>query len=164
MPTVQEFCYQFSAAVEETLNRISNCGLSYFTSRDSYYDVPEGMFSFEEIPKVPCPVARKGSQEDVLKIRHCATTYGDTTRQLSVRAKSTKDNLGTLPISAYGRRTLQNNPARLEDPTERTQEESEPDEADEENVGRNVLRKKDEVVLITKFESISGPFLLGRLA
>ena len=44
MPTVQQFCYQFSAAVEETLKRISNCGFSYFTSRDSYYDVPEGVF------------------------------------------------------------------------------------------------------------------------
>ena len=102
MPTVQEFYHQFSAAVEETLKRISNCGLSYFTSRDSYYDVPEGMFSFEEISKIPCPVARKVSKEDVVKIRHWATTYGDSTRQLSVRAKSTKDNPGTLPISAYG--------------------------------------------------------------
>ena len=59
MPTVQQFCsqsgYQLPAAVEEfeTLKRISNCGFSYFTSRDSYYDVPEGIFSFEEIPKVP---------------------------------------------------------------------------------------------------------------
>ena len=59
MPTVQEFCCQFSAAVEETLKRVNNCAFSYFTSTDSYYDVPEGMFSFEEIPKVPCPVARK---------------------------------------------------------------------------------------------------------
>ena len=25
MPTVQKFCYQFSAVVEETLKRISNC-------------------------------------------------------------------------------------------------------------------------------------------
>ena len=106
MPTVQKFCHQFSAAVEETLKQISNCGFSYFTPRDSYYDVPEGMFSFEEIPKVPCPVARKGSKEDVIKIRHWATTYGDSTRQLSVRAKSTKDNPGTLPISTDGRQTL----------------------------------------------------------
>ena len=106
MPTVQEFCCQFSAAVEETLKRINNCGFSYFTSRDSYYDVPEGMFSFKEIPTVPCPVARKGSSEDVAKITRWTTTYGDSTRQLSVREKSTKDNPGTLPISPYGRRTL----------------------------------------------------------
>ena len=122
------------------------------------------MFSFEEIPKVPCPVTRKGSKEDVVKIRHWATTYGDSTRQLCVRAKSTKDNPGT---SAYGRRTLLNNPASLEDDlTERFQEESETDEADEENaVGREErVEKKDEVVLITKFERTSVPFSLGKLA
>lgn len=32
---------EFSAAVKETLKRISNCGFSYFTSRGPYYDVPE---------------------------------------------------------------------------------------------------------------------------
>ena len=51
MPTVQQFCYRFSAAVEETLKRISNCGFSYFISRYSYYDVPDGMVVFKEIPK-----------------------------------------------------------------------------------------------------------------
>lgn len=165
MPTVQQFCYQFSAVVEETLKRISNCGFSYFTLRDSYYDVPKGMFSFEDIPKVPCPVARKGSKEDVVKIRHQATTYGDSTRQLSVGAKSTKDNPGTLPISAYGQRTLLNNAAPLEDLTEKIQEESKTDEADEENaVGREErVERKDKVVLMTKFVRISGP-LLGKLA
>ena len=40
-----------------------------------------------------------------------AQEYGKSTRQLSVRAKSTKDNPGTLPISAYGRRTLKANPS-----------------------------------------------------
>ena len=111
-------------------------------------------------------MARKGSKEDVIKIRRWATIYGDSTRQLSVIVKSTKDNPGTLLISAYGRRTLLNNPASLEDLTERTQEESETDEADEENaVGRvERVEKKDEVVLITKFERNSGPFLLGKLA
>ena len=32
MTTVQQFCYQFSAAVEETLKRIGNCSFSYFTA------------------------------------------------------------------------------------------------------------------------------------
>ena len=166
MPTVQQFCYQFSAAVEETLKRISNCGFSYFTSRDSYYDVPEGMVVFEEIPKVPCPVTRKGRKEDVAKIREWARTYGDSTRQLSVRARSTKDNPGTLPISAYGRRTLPNNPASLDDLTERLQEADGTSEVNVENVAEreDTIGKKDDVVLITRFERISGPFILGKLA
>ena len=86
----------------------------------------------------------QGSKEHVAKIRRWATTYGNSTRQLSVRAKSTKDNPGTLPINAYGRWTLLN-PAPLEDLTERIQDESETDEADEREtllVGRNVLKRK----------------------
>ena len=69
MPTVQQFCTQFSAAIEETLKRISNCGFRYFTSRYSYNDVSDGMVVFKEIPKVPSPVASKGCNEDVEKIR-----------------------------------------------------------------------------------------------
>ena len=109
-------------------------------------------------------MARKGSKEDVVKIRHWATTYGDSTRLLSVRAKSTKDNPGNLPISAYGRWTLLSNPAPLEDLTQRIQEESETDEGDEENVvGREEsVEKKDEIVLITKFERIGGPFFIRK--
>ena len=75
MPTVQQFCYQFSAAVEETLKKISNCGFSCFTSRYSYYyDVPDVMVVFKRTSKVPSPVARKACKEDVEKIRQWAKT------------------------------------------------------------------------------------------
>ena len=169
MPTVQQFCYQFSAAVEETLKRISNCGFSDFTSRYSYCDVPDGMVVFKEIPKVSSPVARKGCKEDVENIRQWARTYGDSTLQLSVRAKSTKDNPGTLPISAYGRRRIPNNPASLEDVTERLAEENVTANVNDENVEREesiaaLVANKDVVILIAKFKEISGPFILGKLA
>ena len=64
-------------------------------------------------------------------------------------AKSTKDNPGTLPISTYGRRELPNNPASLEDLTERLQEACGAAAVNEESVFEI---KKDDVVLITKFE------------
>ena len=167
MPTVQQFCYQFSAAVEETLKGISNCGFSYFTSQYSYYDVPDGMVVFKEIPKVPSPVVRNGCKENVEKIRQWARTYGDSTRQLSVRAKSTKDNPGTLPIGAFGRQKLPNNPASLEGLTERL-EESVTAGVNEENVEKEesiaLVANKDDVILIAKLKEISGPFILGKLA
>ena len=50
--------------------------------------------------------------------------------------KSSKDNPGTLPISAYGRRKLPNNPASLEDLTERLEEESVTAAVNEESVER----------------------------
>ena len=120
----------------------------------------------KEIPKVPSRVAREGSKEDVEKIRQWARTYGDSTRQLSVRAKSTKDNPGTLPISAYGRRKLSNNPASLEDLTERLEEESVTDDVNEENVEREeiivLVANKDDVKLIAKFKEISKPLYFGK--
>ena len=120
----------------------------------------------KEIPKVPSRVAREGCKEDVEKIRQWARTYGDSTRQLSVRAKSTKDNPGTLPISAYGRRKLSNNPASLEDLTERLEEESVTDNVNEENVEREeiiaLVANKDDVILIAKFKEISRPLYFGK--
>ena len=120
----------------------------------------------KEIPKVPSRVAREGSKEDVEKIRQWARTYGDSTRQLSFRAKSTKDNPGTLPISAYGRRKLSNNPASLEDLTERLEEESVTDDVNEENVEREeiivLVANKDDVKLIAKFKEISKPLYFGK--
>ena len=59
------------------------------------------MVVLKEIPKVTSPVASKGCKEDVEKIRQWDRTYGDSTRQLSVRAKSTKDNPGTMTRSAF---------------------------------------------------------------
>ena len=102
------------------------------------------------------------------KIRQWARTYGDSTRQLSVRAKSTKDNPGTSPISAYGRRKLPNNPANLEDLTESLEEESVTADVNEENVEREesiaLVANKDDVILVAKFKEISESFILAKLA
>ena len=89
------------------------------------------------------------------KIRQWARTYGDSTRQLSVRGKSTKDNPGTLPISTHGRRKLPNNPASLEDLTERLEEESVTADVNEEYFEREesiALSNKDDVILIAKVQ------------
>ena len=53
VPTVLQYAYQFPDAVEETVKRVTNCGFSYFTSRGSYYEVPEDMVAFDEMPKLP---------------------------------------------------------------------------------------------------------------
>ena len=55
VPTVIQNAYQFPEAVEETVNRITKCGFSYFTNRESYDEVPENMVSLEAMVKVPRP-------------------------------------------------------------------------------------------------------------
>lgn len=73
------------------------------------------MVSFGGLPKLSRP--RKHpvgwTSKKVAELRKWTQEYGKSTRQLSVRAKSTKDDLGTLPISAYERRTLKMNPSLL---------------------------------------------------
>ena len=69
------------------------------------------MVSFGDLPKLPRPPKHPGTTQEVNELRKWAQEYGKARRQLSVRVKSTKDNPGTLPISAYGRRVLIANPS-----------------------------------------------------
>ena len=61
VPTVIQCADQFPEAVEETVKRITNCGFSYFTNRESYYEIPENMVSFEAMVKIPRPLKRPGT-------------------------------------------------------------------------------------------------------
>lgn len=99
-------------------------------------------------------------------------------------------NPGTLPISAYGRRTLGNNPLMSLDEMrhnviweedalvvgEEVEGEEEEDSSINENFEKGLLVtptnteaesdlvfRKDSVVLISQDDRVSGPFLLGRL-
>ena len=54
---------QFSAAVEETVKRTTQCGFNYFTNPRSYYEVPDGMVSFGDLPKLPRPPKHPGTKK-----------------------------------------------------------------------------------------------------
>ena len=111
VPTVIQYSYQFPVAVKETVKRTTNCSFNYFTNRGSYYDVPENMVSFEELPNIPCPTKQNSTQQDLSTMRKWAKEFGRSSQQLTVRAKTTKDNPGTLPVTAYSRRGLVGNPS-----------------------------------------------------
>ena len=88
------------------------------------------------------------------ELRKWAQHYGKATRQLSVRAKSTKDNPGTLPISAYGRRTSSTNPSSclVEIRNSVVSEESSSNESDEDDVSRrSEVSAKDTSPLLPEF-------------
>ena len=90
--SVLQNAHQFPAAVEETVKRTTQCGFNYFTNLQSYYEVPDGMVSFGDLPKLPRPPKHPGTTQEVT-------------------AKSIKDNPRTLLISAHGRRVLTANPS-----------------------------------------------------
>lgn len=56
-----QFCYQFSAAVEDTQTN-QQLWLQLFFLAILVYDVPEGMAVFEEIPQVPSPCGKEKMQ------------------------------------------------------------------------------------------------------
>ena len=178
VPSVLHYTRQFPAAVEETVKRTTHCGFNYFTNRRSYYEVTEGMVGFGDLPKIPRPTKRPGTSEEVAELRKWAQDYGKATRQLSVRAKSTKDNPGTLPISAYGRRTLSTNPSSclVEIRNSVVSEESSSSESAEDDVSRrSEVSAKDSSPLLPEFlgkkstllvshdSRITALFLLGML-
>ena len=100
------------------------------------------MVSFGGLPKLSRP--RKHlvgwNSKKVAALRKWTQEYGNSTRQLSVRAKSTKDNLGTLPISAYERRTLKTNPSSslVEIRNNIDMQESSSSESEDDDVSRRI--------------------------
>ena len=94
------------------------------------------MISFGELPKLPRPPKPYETAHEIALQRKWAKQYGNPLRQLSVPAKSTKDNPGSLLISAYGRRILTINPsASLIEWRENIQPDDE-SESDEEFMSR----------------------------
>ena len=84
VPSVVQYAHQFPDADEETVKRTTHCGFNYFTNRRSYYEVPEGMVSFGDLPTVPRPRKHPGTGEEVAELRKWAQEYGKATRQLYV--------------------------------------------------------------------------------
>ena len=126
------------------------------------------MVSFGDLPKIPRLIKHPGTSEEVSELRKWAHEYGKATRQLSVRAKSTKDNPGTLPISAYGRQTLTANPSSclVEMRNNIVSQESSSSESDADDVShRNESLSWERIhLLVSHDRRASGMFLLGMLA
>ena len=111
---------------------------------------------------------RTSTSQEVTELRKWAREYGKATRQLSVRAKSTKDNPGTLPISAYGRCVLTANlfSCLVEITNSRASQGSSSSESDSEATAGDcgpiflVLLCKGSTLLVSHDQRTSGMFLL----
>ena len=55
MPMVLQFAQLFLPVVRESLKQMSCCSFQYFLSPRSYYPVPEGMQTINQLPPVPRP-------------------------------------------------------------------------------------------------------------
>ena len=73
----------------------------YFTSKESWYPLPENSFKFKDLsfPK-PLPPAKLNG-EDRLTMREWSSINGAVVRQRSVRQETTMAKAGTLPEAYY---------------------------------------------------------------
>ena len=101
MPMVLQFAQLFSPVVRESLKQMSCCSFQYFLSPRSYYPVPEGMQTIDQLPPVPRPRKETLPASDLELLQEWRVQHGQAVRQLTVRHLSTKDKPATLPISAY---------------------------------------------------------------
>ena len=101
MPMVLQFAQLFSPVVRESLKQMSCCSFQYFLSPRSYYPVPEGMQTINQLPPVPRPRKETLPASDLELLQEWRVQHGQAVRQLTVRQLSTKDKPATLPISAY---------------------------------------------------------------
>ena len=101
MPMVLQFAQLFSPVVRESLKQMSCCSFQYFLSPRSYYPVPEGMQTINQLPPVPRPRKETLPASDLQLLQEWRVQHGQAVRQLTVRQLSTKDKPATLPISAY---------------------------------------------------------------
>ena len=136
----------------------------------------KSMVSFEELPDIPRPPKQNGTQQDLSTMRKWAKQHGRSSRQLTVRTKSTKDNPGTLPVTAYGRRGLVANPSSslseirdnihvdLDTPSSNNEDDFDVDCVPVTMNCVSTVTFKGSTLLISRDERVSGPFLLGILA
>ena len=127
------------------------------------------MVSFGDLPKLPRPPKHPGTTQEVTELRKWAQEYGKATRHLSVRAKSTKDNPGTLPISAHGRPVLTANPSSClvelrNSLASQVSSSSESDSADTTEDCGSIIPEfigKGSTLLVSQDQRASGMFSLG---
>ena len=103
MPTQLQFCQALVPVIEESVKRSTETNFRYFTSRNcALYETPSTSASFSLFPKMEKPDSKTMSRHNMHKMNRFIKEFGEPNSMLTVRQRSTKDNPGTLPISAYG--------------------------------------------------------------
>ena len=86
MPMVLQFAQLFSPVVRESLKQMSCCSFQYFLSPRSYYPVPEGMQTINQLPPVPRPRKETLPASDLQLLQEWRVQHGQAVRQLTGEA------------------------------------------------------------------------------
>ena len=99
--TAFRYAHDFGSTTKEGLKRTTSWSTHYYTSRGSWYPVPERSLGLFEIPSISLPPAIKASQEEIAMMREWARVHGTSVRQRSVRQETTMARAGMLPEYLY---------------------------------------------------------------
>ena len=98
MPMVLQFAQLFSPVVRESLKRMSCCSFQYFLSPRSYYPIPEGMQTINQLPPVPRPRKETWPASDLELLQEWRVQHGQAVRQLhDGEAASCQPRINQLP-------------------------------------------------------------------
>ena len=107
-PHMLHYARDFANVVREKLKQTSEWGVYYYTSRKSYYPIPDKKLMFDKFPRMLPPPGPdpKLTQEQKNMMLDWASRYGRSVKQLSVRQQNTKFKSGTLPLVMYNKPLL----------------------------------------------------------
>jgi len=83
--TAFRYARDFGSTVKEGLKRTTSWSAYYYTSRGSWYPVPERTLDLFEVPSIPLPPAIKATQDEISMMREWARTHGSSVQQRRVR-------------------------------------------------------------------------------
>ena len=99
--TVLQYARDFGKMAKEGLKRTTSWKAHYYTSRGSWYPLPERSLSLFDIPPMEQPPVGRATQEEIAMMREWAKVYGASVRQRSARQETTMARAGTLPDYLY---------------------------------------------------------------
>ncbi|KAJ7375125.1 hypothetical protein OS493_001863 [Desmophyllum pertusum] len=91
----------FHGTAKEGLKRTTSWSAYYYTSRGSWYPVPERLLGLFEIPPISLPPVVKASQDEISMMQEWERAHGSSVRQRSVRQETTMARAGTLPLRLF---------------------------------------------------------------
>ena len=101
LQTMVPYARSFASSIKESLKSLTEWSTYYYTSKDSWYPLPESSIHFKDM-KMPVPLPTvKMIRENKEIMQEWASVNGRPVRQKNVRQEATMAKACTLPESFY---------------------------------------------------------------
>ena len=95
-----EFARLFPSVTEDLLMRVTDLPFNYHTKSEIFFEkVEKGYLSIMEMPVIPKQQSQALDPQDIALLDDYRKAYLEGVCQLTIRGQTTKDHMGTLPLS-----------------------------------------------------------------